>query len=687
MAMKTIIGKCKSHASSLVWLLALLVTAGLLLSYEHFVLWKIQEQNLFLDTPLFFRQQMLVPGGLLSYVGSFLTQLLYDSVLGVGVLCALWWLLMWLMRRTFRVAEPWAVLLLVPVALLLAANVDMGYWIYPIKLKGWYFAATLGLLAVVALLWAYRALSARRLWRRVLLVLTVVAGYPLFGTYALAAALLMALWSWRLERSDLSSPLKAQNSPRSLRSKHSTLNSAIDSLLAIALVAAVPLAYYQFVYYQTNEVNLWWTALPTFKILEENSEYYWPYALLAACMVILVLGKWETKAEKPEAKSKAEAEDKTEVPNKAEAKDKKNAKGKKASQPRGAHSQPFSTARSASQRPKGYKGWWKLAVVVIVLAATVYGVQKAWMKDENFHREVAMEYYIEQTSWDDVLAEADKQRDVPTRAIVLMRNLALSRLGRQSTEMYRFPKGAKSYASPVAIPTSMLIGDLFYYHYGMLNDCHHMCLEGGVEYGWRVEHLKYMARCALLTGDRNAMLKYTGLLKHTLFHGGWAQWAETLQLDAKLRQKDRETGPVMNMMRYPDMVGSDHGYAENYVMNHLSQMDSDDPAFQEQCLLATLWKKNSRQFWRRFATYLQLHKGEPIPRYYQEAACLYTVTQPPAPIEVPIDEGIQKSLQAFMQLLQQYDGMSLEQVRSALSPMYGDTYFFEYFLTDDLNYM
>ena len=646
MAIKSIIGKCKSHASSLVWLLALLVTAGLLLSYEHFVLWKIQEQNLFLDTPLFFRQQMLVPGGLLSYVGSFLTQLLYDSVLGVGVLCALWWLLMWLMRRTFRVAEPWAVLLLVPVALLLAANVDMGYWIYPIKLKGWYFAATLGLLAVVALLWAYRALSARRLWRRVLLVLTVVAGYPLFGTYALAAALLMGLWSWRLERS-------AQDSQLSQNTKVKTLNSAADSLLAAVAVAAVPLAYYQFVYYQTNEVNLWWTALPTFKILEVNSEYYWPYALLAACMVVLVLGKWEKK----------------EIDEKAAPVSKKAAKGKK------------------NVGGRNYKALWKLAVVVIVLAATVYGVQKAWMKDENFHREVAMEYYIEQTRWDDVLAEADKQRDVPTRAIVLMRNLALSRLGRQSTEMYRFPKGAKSYASPVAIPTSMLIGDLFYYHYGMLNDCHHMCLEGGVEYGWRVEHLKYMARCALLTGDRNAMLKYTGLLKHTLFHGGWAQWAETLQLDAKLRQNDRETGPVMNMMRYPDMVGSDHGYAENYVMNHLSQMDSDDPTFQEQCLLATLWKKNSRQFWRRFATYLQLHKGEPIPRYYQEAACLYTVTQPPAPIEVPIDEGIQKSLQAFMQLLQQYDGMSLEQVRSALSPMYGDTYFFEYFLTDDLNYM
>ena len=191
--------KCKGHATTVVWLTALLVTAGILLSYERHVLWKIQEQNLFLDTPLFFRQQMVVPGGLLTYVGSFLTQLLYYPVLGVCVICVWWGLLLELMRRTFRIGEPWSMLLLVPVASLLVANVDMGYWIYPIKLKGWYFDATVGVTAIIALLWAYRSLSARRLWRRVFLVLTVVVGYPLIGSYALAAAILMALWSWRLD--------------------------------------------------------------------------------------------------------------------------------------------------------------------------------------------------------------------------------------------------------------------------------------------------------------------------------------------------------------------------------------------------------------------------------------------------------------------------------------------------------
>ncbi len=615
MSIKTIINKCKDHATIVVWLVALVATAGVLLGYERHVLWKIQEQNLFLNTPLFFRQQMVVPGGLLTYVGSFLTQLLYYPVLGVTLLCVWWGLLMELMRRTFRVDGPWSVLLLVPVALLLAANVDMGYWIYPIKLKGWYFDATIGVTMIVALLWAYRKLSAHRLWRRLLIVVTALVGYPLAGTYALAAAVLMALWSWRLDGE--------------------RWQAVADSILAVLIVVAVPLLGYQYVYYQTNRVNLWWVGVPTFKILEENTEFYAPYALLAACLVILVVGKWQ----------------------------KKETKAKKS------------------------KGWLRKAIVVGILAATVYGVYAAWLKDENFHCEVAMEHFAEQTRWEDVLEEAAKLQDVPTRSVVMMRNLALSRLGRQSTEMYRYRNGSKKPASPFPIQASMLVGNMIYYHYGMMNDCHHMCVEAGVEFGWRVEHLKYLARCALMTNEVNAMYKYTELLKHTMFHGQWAENLEQLQQQPKQRQEDQETGPILHMLQYPDIVGADHGYTEKYVLNHLAQMDSDDKYFQEQCLLATLWSKNIRQFWPRFAKYLNQHPGEPIPRYYQEAAYLYSVTQPPAPFEVPIDNNIKKSYQMFMEQLPRFDGMDIEEVRSALTPMYGDTYFFEYFLMDDLIYL
>ena len=394
MTFKSVLGKLKDHASIIVWLISLAVVAGLLLSYEKHVLWLVQEQSLFLDTSQFFSQQMVVPGGLLVYIGCFLTQLLYHPVLGVTVLCALWLLLMWLLRRAFMVGERWASLLVVPVALLLIANVDMGYWVYPIKLKGWYFDATVGVTVIAALLWAFRVLSAYRIWRRVLIVVTVAAGYPLFGTYAIAAAVLMGLWCWRLDKD--------------------RWQALVDCILAVLMVVAIPLLCYQYVYNQVNMANLWWTGLPIFKIIDEYPEFYVPYALLGACLLILTVGKWNTAAKQEQgAPSPVTTERK---------RTQKNSKKQKSSS-------------------KKYSGWWQTAIVIIVLAATVYGVNAAWMKDENFHHETAMKHFIEQTRWADVLAEADKQQDMPTRGVVVMRNLALSRLGRQSTEMYRYRNG------------------------------------------------------------------------------------------------------------------------------------------------------------------------------------------------------------------------------------------------------
>ena len=55
------------HASNLYWMLTLVVIAIILLTFERFLLWKIQEENLFLATPLFWKQQMCVRRG--SFMG------------------------------------------------------------------------------------------------------------------------------------------------------------------------------------------------------------------------------------------------------------------------------------------------------------------------------------------------------------------------------------------------------------------------------------------------------------------------------------------------------------------------------------------------------------------------------------------------------------------------------------------
>ena len=122
----------------------LVATAYFLLTYESDVLWKAQELNLFLDTPLFLRQQMVSSGWLISWLGAYFTEFFYHEALGVGMLCAWWAVLMLVIGRTFRIPMKWSVVLLIPVAALLLTIVDLGYWLYYLKLKGHFFAATIG---------------------------------------------------------------------------------------------------------------------------------------------------------------------------------------------------------------------------------------------------------------------------------------------------------------------------------------------------------------------------------------------------------------------------------------------------------------------------------------------------------------------------------------------------------------
>ena len=244
------------------WLGALLVGAFALLYFEADLLWKVQQHNVFLNTTLFFKQQMVVPGGMLSYLGAFLTQHFYYPWVGVVMLCVLWLLLMWLTKRAFNIPEQWMVLTLIPVAILLVANMDLGYWVYVIKLRGYFFVPTLGVIAATALFWAYRLLPEKQWVRAAFVAVVVLAGYPLMGVYALAAAILVALENWR---------------------------KWLVGVTALLSVIVVPLIYYNFVYYETNLIDIYRTTLPVFTISESYPEYYYPYYVLALCFLLLTL--------------------------------------------------------------------------------------------------------------------------------------------------------------------------------------------------------------------------------------------------------------------------------------------------------------------------------------------------------------------------------------------------------------
>ncbi len=110
-----------------------------------------------------------------------------------------------------------------------------------------------------------------------------------------------------------------------------------------------------------------------------------------------------------------------------------------------------------------------------------------------------------------------------------------------------------------------------------------------------------------------------------------------------------------------------------------------DPYFQEQSLLASLWMADSSLFWYHLNRYLQLHPNQPIPTAYQEAAYLFSqLEERPMPVNIPIDGGVKERYQRFDQTMGQFDGQDIEDVRKATEPMFGDTYFYQYYLMSNL---
>ena len=119
-------------------------------------------------------------------------------------------------------------------------------------------------------------------------------------------------------------------------------------------------------------------------------------------------------------------------------------------------------------------------------------------------------------------------------------------------------------------------------------------------------------------------------------------------------------------------------------MKTLGKLRSDDPIFQVQALIASMWLKDETAFWYHFSDYVRLHPKQPIPRYYQEAAYFFALKEERKDIDrMPFDKNIKEGFDRFMQAAQQYDGADADVAKKALS-FFSDTYYYDYFLMPNL---
>lgn len=643
--------------------LLLAVCGFRLLTSEYEMLLRAQELNLWLPTGLYWKTIMQYPGGAASWLATYLTQYFYYPWLGVSILCGLWLIICFLLSWVYRLKGPWiALTALVPLALL-ACFTQTGYWIYYQKLQGHLFVPTVGVLFATLCLVIQRLLNDNlpakaALWTRLVwMTLVCILGYPLFGAWALGATGLLGIYSPSTHCPSSETKEEVTSGNEELSWKNYLLPSTFGEgllvrlLYALLLIVAIPQIYYQRFFEMTERAFIYVAAMPCFRYSQDSFEVYrLPYyAIILAFLILAAVNVFNAN-----------------------------------------------TIKKREQRP-----WLQSLITLFLLFLAIIGVSKVWYHDANFQKELAMNRAIEDLDWERALTYArDGSSEVkPTRQIVMYKNLAIFRLGRAGDEMFNYPEGATQQNAPWRVRMTQIGAKLIYYHYGKENFCYRWCMEDGVEFGWKAETLKFMARTSMLNHEWEVARKYLNMLKQTTFHKTWAKRYERYlespdafdleKLEASVKagkplldeQGMKEFAPIMHLMTYPDRLDGDNSLVEMYLIQTFGKGNGEDPLFQEMTLIGALYMKDIDHFWPRFMKYATLHPDVKMPRHYQEAAYLYGHLENKVDIShMPFDKEVRDSYERFMKFNEQCGPMTEEQKAVAFYPQFGNTFYYFYFL-------
>lgn len=410
----------------------------------------------------------------------------------------------------------------------------------------------------------------------------------------------------------------------------------MEMAFAAAAVLVGPLVYYRTMYGETMLQYMWSAALPSYRY--GDNTYFWPYhvphwGLLVAFVAARCLKRFGGKIE---------------------------------------------AKRFAPLVP------------TLLLAFYAGGLWGMWYRDTNFDKEIRMQRAVEERDWERVLRiyrekpTAWGYKEMPvTRIMVMMKNVALLRLGRAGDEMFTYQDGAELQHAPFPVKMTQVGGKMIYYEVGKENFCTRWNMEDAVEFGWRVTHLKYMAKAALVEGDWEVARKYLRLLEKTMWHGDWARKYMPYVGDKKKCWEDEELGFIMRLLPGGDRLDGDKTLVEMYLLQTFSHGMGADKNYAELTLMCALIMQDIDLFWPRFFRYAQLLGDARMPTHYQEAAWLYGNLEP-GKVDIsgmPFDESVKRSYLDFCKFNQQL-GPDMSEAEKAVRfrPIFGNTFYYFYFL-------
>ena len=408
----------------------------------------------------------------------------------------------------------------------------------------------------------------------------------------------------------------------------------VAALLCVAAVVATPILYYS-VYEQTRFAAMFTIGMPAFEFSKRDLFTWIPYILLYLFPLVMVFIPLREKED----------------------------------------------VKSASPLL-----WIGVGEASILFALPLI----FWFRDPNFRAEIKMNHHMERLEWRKALDVAKDLKQTPTRLIVLNKNLSLLKLGKAGDEMFHYLDGGEAPKSPLKIRLMQVGGKMLYYHYGRMNFCYRWCLEDAVEYGWKVDYLKYMVRTSLISGEYELAKKYIRTLKKTLFYRGWAEKYEKMANNPALIAKDREMASILPLYQYEDQLDGDNSLVEIYLLNYFAHNYSEftTPMFDEAALMCALTLKDIPTFWNCFFRYASSHHTNRMPIHYQEAALLYGNLEKNVDIsKMPFDKMVDARFKDFMRFAQKHAVENVErdpEAKKLFYDRYGKTFWYFYFFIRDV---
>lgn len=307
----------------------------------------------------------------------------------------------------------------------------------------------------------------------------------------------------------------------------------------------------------------------------------------------------------------------------------------------------------------------KWFVPVLCAVAGIIFTSSQMYYDKNYINEMRMVRYAFDDNWKEVLRLAEDNTK-PTTTMVFLKNIALMNEGGLLDRSFKLGNNVTEIYNPDSLHVTLLdiASPLVYYNYGMINESIRLSFENAIQAGFSPFYLKMLSRCALASGDKQLVERYSTILHHRPFYGDW-------QL-APVTEKIKELKKC-----YPDEITGVED-SESYIVNGISLWyESESKVASEQSLLYSMLRCDSRRFWPALRKYVKFHMDEQFPLHAMEAYILFMDKAPEEKrMMLPVEKSVYERYKQFWATLEQKakPGMTIDKVGEEMREEFGDTY-------------